>query len=141
MMHASTSPLYVIIASNDVAEGRRGDVLTQESIDEAVAFRQTLARVARELGDDWFFRPWQPDNVRTDNGAEVTFADAPADVLAIRSEVWHLKGENAGAADGAFIGYLRALEEFDRLFPGFEHDLHGVDHVGGDYVITCVEDS
>ena len=42
---------------------------------------------------------------------------------------------------GPFIGYLRALEEFDRLFPGFEHDLHSVDHVGGDYVISCVADS
>ena len=52
-----------------------------------------------------------------------------------------MPGENAGAADGPFIGYLRALEEFDRLFPGFEHDLHGVDHIGGDYVITCVEES
>jgi len=52
MMHASTSPLYAIIASNDVAarmmEGRRGEVLTRESIDEAVAFRQNLARAARE---------------------------------------------------------------------------------------------
>lgn len=339
MMHASTSPLYAIIASNDVAakmmEGRRGEVLTRESIDEAVAFRQTLARAARELGDDWFFRPWQPDNVHNDNGAELAFADAPADVLATRPEAWHLKagdswhgftglpddyamldpikvtiltpgmsrtgqleafgvpaalvtsyldqhcsivvektqdfsilflfsmgvtrgkwgslvtalfnfkhdldrnaplmnvlpglfdvdaerygrmgladlaaqmhdtlkrtnqmqlqaeafsrlpaqtmanadayahlvrgtvrparladiagrtvavgvvpyppgipllmpGENAGPADGPFIGYLRALEKFDRLFPGFEHDLHGVDHVRGDYVISCVEES
>jgi arginine decarboxylase len=339
MMHASTSPLYAIIASNDVAakmmEGRRGEVLTRESIDEAVSFRQTLARVARELGDDWFFRPWQPDNVHTDNGVQVAFADAPADLLATRPEAWQLNsgdswhgftglpdgyamldpikvtiltpgmsrtgqlesfgvpaalvtayldqhycivvektqdfsilfllsmgatrgkwgslvtalfnfkrdldrnaplvnalpglldvdaarygqigladlagqmhdtlkktnqmqlqaeafsrlpaqtmtnadayahvvrgtvrpvrladiagrtvavgvvpyppgipllmpGENVGSADGPFIGYLRALEEFDRLFPGFEHDLHGVDHVGGEYMITCVVDS
>ena len=339
MMHASTSPLYAIIASNDVAakmmEGRRGEVLTRESIDEAVAFRQTLARAARELGDDWFFHPWQPDNVHNDNGEELPFADAPADLLATRPEAWHLNagnswhgftglpdgyamldpikvtiltpgmsrtgqleafgvpaalvtsyldqhcsivvektqdfsilflfsmgttlgkwgslvtalfdfkrdldrnapvmnvlpglldvdterygrmgladlaaqmhdtlkktkqmqlqaqafsrlpaqtmanadayahlvrgtvrpvrladiagrtvavgvvpyppgipllmpGENAGPADGPFIGYLQALEEFDRLFPGFEHDLHGVDRVRGDYVICCVEDS
>jgi lysine decarboxylase/arginine decarboxylase len=52
-----------------------------------------------------------------------------------------MPGENAGPADGPFIGYLRALEEFDRRFPGFEHDLHGVDHVRGDYVISCVDDS
>jgi arginine decarboxylase len=339
MMHASTSPLYAIIASNDIAakmmEGRRGEVLTRDSIDEAVAFRQTLARAAGELGDDWFFHPWQPDTLRDDNGSEVAFADAPADVLATRPEAWHLKagdswhgftglpdgyamldpikvtiltpgmsrsgqlepfgvpaalvasyldqhcsivvektqdfsilflfsmgvtrgkwgslvtalfsfkrdldrnvplvhalpalvdvdeqrygqmgladlagqmhetlkkthqmqlqaeafsrlpaqtmtnadayahlvrgtvrplrlaeiaertvavgvvpyppgipllmpGENAGPADGPFIGYLRALEQFDRLFPGFEHDLHGVDHVRGDYLISCVADS
>jgi len=338
MMHASTSPLYAIIASNDIAakmmEGRRGEVLTRDSIDEAVAFRQTLARAAGELHGDWFFRPWQPDTLDIDDGAEVAFADAPAEVLATKPEAWHVKaaapwhgftglpdgyamldpikvtiltpgmsraghlepfgvpavlvasyldqrcsivvektqdfsilflfsmgvtrgkwgslvtalfnfkrdldhnvplvnalpdlvdvdpqrygqlgladlagqmhatlkktnqmqwqaeafsrlpaptmtnadayahlvrgivrpvrlanlagrtvavgvvpyppgipllmpGENAGPADGPFIGYLRALEEFDRLFPGFEHDLHGVDHVGGDYMISCVAD-
>jgi arginine decarboxylase len=338
MMHASTSPLYAIIASNDVAarmmEGRRGEMLTGESIEEAVAFRKTLARTARELADDWFFTAWQPDEVPDGKGGTVAFADAPSELLASDPQVWLLRegaswhgfaalpdayamldpikvtvltpgmgrsgeledfgvpaalvssylerhaaivvektqdfsilflfsmgvtkgkwgslltalfdfkrdfdrnaplreampalldsdserygalglrdlaremhrtlretgqlhlqaqafsrlpqqtmtnadayahvvrgtieptrladvagrtvavgvvpyppgipllmpGESAGGADEPFIGYLRALEEFDRRFPGFEHDLHGVEHVAGDYVIDCVKD-
>ncbi len=47
---ASTSPLYALIASNDVAaammDGPAGQALTQETIDEAVACRLAVARVA-----------------------------------------------------------------------------------------------
>ena len=50
MMHASTSPQYAIIASNDVStammDGASGPSLTQESILEAIAFRKTMVRVA-----------------------------------------------------------------------------------------------
>src|SRR5689334_9406114 len=46
LMHASTSPLYPIIVSNDVTaammDGPGGRALTAESIEEAVAFRQTM---------------------------------------------------------------------------------------------------
>ncbi len=60
MMHATTSPLYAICASNDVAvsmmDGTSGLTLTQEVIDEAVDFRQAMARLYREFTDnnDWF---------------------------------------------------------------------------------------
>jgi len=69
MMHASTSPQYAIIASNDVAaammDGPGGEALTTESISEAVAFRQTVARIRAELEakGQWFFGVWQPDTV------------------------------------------------------------------------------
>jgi hypothetical protein len=47
MMHASTSPQYAIIASNDVSaammDGPGGESLTTESIREAVGFRQMVA--------------------------------------------------------------------------------------------------
>jgi arginine decarboxylase len=329
MMHASTSPLYAIIAADDVAakmmEGRSGLALTRESIDEAVAFRRTLARIAAERAQagGWSFAPWQPPHVaeadpealasdpdlwalapgdawhgfgaalpagyamldpikvtvltpglapdgsvadfgvpaplvsaHLDQHASIvvektqdysilflfsigvtngkwgslitallacqrdveantplrdalpaTFAADPeryagmglADLAAemhgamrdaqqlrwlhdafsalpepvmpnadayahvVRGTVEQVRlkdlpgrtvavgvvpyppgipllmpGESAGAADGAVLGYLRALEAFDRRFPGFEHDLHGVDHVDGDYVIRCV---
>ena len=53
MMHASTSPLYPIIVSNDITaammDGPGGLALTSESIEEAVAFRQTMGRVHREF--------------------------------------------------------------------------------------------
>src|SRR5712671_443596 len=49
MMHASASPFYPIIVSNNVTaammDGPGGVALTDESIDEAVAFRQTMGRV------------------------------------------------------------------------------------------------
>ena len=86
MMHASTSPLYAIIASNDVAArmmaGRGGEVLTTESIEEAVAFRKALARSSGDFGEDWFFRAWQPREV-TDPapGKKVAFFDAPDKLL------------------------------------------------------------
>ncbi|SUX71059.1 lysine decarboxylase, constitutive [Citrobacter braakii] len=62
MMHATTSPLYAICASNDVAvsmmDGNSGLSLTQEVIDEAVDFRQAMARLYKEFSaeGDWFFK-------------------------------------------------------------------------------------
>ena len=60
MMHTTTSPLYPIVASNDIAsammDGRAGYSLTQEVIQEAVDFRQDCRphpqkiRRARETG-------------------------------------------------------------------------------------------
>jgi arginine decarboxylase len=38
-----------------------------------------------------------------------------------------MPGEQAGADDGPIIGYLRGLEKFDALFPGFEHHTHGIE--------------
>ncbi|MGZ4356919.1 MAG: Orn/Lys/Arg family decarboxylase [Gaiellaceae bacterium] len=94
MMHASTSPLYAIIASNDVSakmmEGRGGLVLTRESIDEAIAFRRTLTRVAHDLGDDWCFSCWQPDRVRGK-----PFLDADPEELAGDPEAWELRAGDA----------------------------------------------
>jgi arginine decarboxylase len=95
MMHSSTSPQYAIIASNDVAaammSGGTGRVLTQQSIDEAVAFRQMMARLERDRRDkeDWWFRVWQPDKVPTGDGL-VMFEDVDSDLLSSRPECWTL---------------------------------------------------
>jgi arginine decarboxylase len=50
-----------------------------------------------------------------------------------------MPGESAGAADEPLLEYLAALEAFDKRFPGFEHDIHGVarDH-NGNYAIECL---
>ena len=85
MMHGTTSPLYPLIASSDVAArmmaGTSGRRLTQETIDEAIAFRQKMAQMKRDLGADWFFTCWQPDSVVDESGVTVAFADAnPADL-------------------------------------------------------------
>ena len=49
-------------------------------------------------------------------------------------------GESAGAADGPYIGYLKALQSWDRTFPGFGHDTHGVEAHDGEYYVQCVLD-
>src|SRR5215467_7907833 len=86
MMHGSTSPLYPIIVSNDITaammDGPGGPTLTNESIQEAVAFRQTLGRVHRQFAakGEWFFNTWNADTVRARrSGKRVRFEDASPD--------------------------------------------------------------
>jgi len=50
-----------------------------------------------------------------------------------------LPGENAGPEDGPYLSYLRALEAWDRRFPGFAHDTHGVEVVEGSYCVYCLK--
>ncbi|MEU8621548.1 Orn/Lys/Arg decarboxylase N-terminal domain-containing protein [Streptomyces sp. NPDC048623] len=54
-----------------------------------------------------------------------------------------MPGEAIGAADGPLLRYLGALEAFDRAFPGFHSETHGVtmDPATGDYLIECVRPS
>lgn len=97
MMHASTSPLYVIIASNEVSaammEGVGGHTLTTESITEAVAFRQALRRIRKQhqQSGDWFFSTWNADEV-TDptTGKRISFEDAPEELLVTDPDCWVL---------------------------------------------------
>ena len=44
-----------------------------------------------------------------------------------------MPGEYLGAADGPVLAYLAALQEFDREFPAFAHDTHGIEAVSGAY--------
>ncbi|MCS6176827.1 Orn/Lys/Arg family decarboxylase [Shewanella baltica] len=98
MMHASTSPQYTIIASNDVAaemmDGPSGKALTDETIIEAIAFRQTLARLSAEFAakGDWFFDVWQPDTVNEGkNHKQTPFYMADAEYLARDPKAWVLQ--------------------------------------------------
>jgi arginine decarboxylase len=92
MMHTSTSPLYAIVASNDITsammDGSGGRSLTQEVINEAVDFRQAVGRVRREFEkkNDWFFKPWNIERVN-----KVPFEDVPAEKLATSQEHWILR--------------------------------------------------
>ena len=76
MMHTSTSPLYAIVASNDITsammDGSGGRSLTQEVINEAVDFRQAVGRVRREFAKkkDWFFKPWNVETVKGPGGQQ-----------------------------------------------------------------------
>jgi len=51
-----------------------------------------------------------------------------------------MPGESVGALDGPLLRYLPALESFDRRFPGFRSETHGViiDDGTGDYLIECL---
>ena len=75
MMHTTTSPLYAIVASNDITsammDGSSGRSLTQEVIEEAVDFRQVVGRMQRTFADkkDWFFKPWNVETVKSRTGA------------------------------------------------------------------------
>lgn len=97
MMHGSTSPFYPIIASNDVTcsmmEGQGGETLVEESIREAVAFRQTVMRLWRNHGErgDWFFRTWNAIEVTSESGETVPFDLAPAEELIRNPAHWTLR--------------------------------------------------
>ncbi|WP_139110570.1 Orn/Lys/Arg decarboxylase N-terminal domain-containing protein [Pseudomonas syringae] len=98
MMHASTSPNYAIIASNDVSaammEGPGGKALTDDSIREAVSFRRMLARLNAEFLEkgEWFFNVWQPDTVFDPaQGKDIAFHTASDDLLASEPACWVLK--------------------------------------------------
>ncbi len=108
MMHASTSPQYAIIASNDVSaammDGAGGNALTTDAIREAVAFRQMLGRIQAECVEqgDWFFDAWQPDTVvDAQTGDRLAFHDAseaqlvndPACWMLRPGETWHGFGD------------------------------------------------
>jgi len=112
MMHGSTSPLYPIIASCEIAasmmEGAGGRTLTRESIDEAVAFRQAVWRIARDFNKkkEWFFRTWNPDKVKDKSGKRVAFEDASPEQLATDPNCWVLHpGETWHGFDKLEDGY------------------------------------
>src|SRR3954453_9113095 len=96
MMQASTSPLYTIIVSNDITaammDGPGGPALTGESINEAVAFRQTMGRANRQFAakKEWFFKTWNAEFIKGKGGKKVRFEDASPDQLASDPECWVL---------------------------------------------------
>lgn len=98
MMHATTSPLYAISASNDIAvsqmAGNKGYSLTQEVIREAVDYRQAMGRLFREFeaDNDWFFKPWNAETIiEPDTGKEIPFEVADPNLLAETQDFWMMK--------------------------------------------------
>jgi arginine decarboxylase len=102
MMHATTSPLYAISASNDIAaammDGNKGESLTVEVIREAVDFRQAMGRLYNEYVEegDWFFKPWNAETVTDpDSGESYSFEEAPADLLVENQDCWVMHPEDS----------------------------------------------
>ena len=83
MMHTSTSPQYLMVASLDVAtkmmEGAPGRALMDDAIGEALAFRREIVTVRDQMAEDleWWFDIWQPDDVTSQPGTSE--ADESAD--------------------------------------------------------------
>ena len=50
-----------------------------------------------------------------------------------------MPGETAGPENGPYLSYLRALASWDRRFPGFGHDTHGVEPRHGTYFVQCLK--
>ncbi|MFF1279631.1 Orn/Lys/Arg decarboxylase N-terminal domain-containing protein [Streptomyces sp. NPDC058299] len=105
MMHGTTSPLYPMIASLDVAtammDGPQGEWLIDEALTEAVRFRQEMVRLRRRVesaGDrpPWFFGVWQPEEV-TDpaTGERLAFDAAPPELLRTEQSCWLLEPDAA----------------------------------------------
>jgi arginine decarboxylase len=97
MMQASTSPLYPIIVSNDITaammDGPGGPTLTNEAIQEAVSFRQTMGRVYRQFADkgQWFFNTWNATVLKDRRFAKkVRFDEVSPDLLATDPSFWVL---------------------------------------------------
>lgn len=113
MAQQSTSPLYALIASNEIGaammEGPSGLALTREVIDEAIRFRQSLERAYASFADagDWFFRPWNAPTVPdAETGAPVPFAEVPPERLATDPTCWVLRpGESWHGFEGLPEGW------------------------------------
>ncbi|NSL43634.1 Orn/Lys/Arg decarboxylase N-terminal domain-containing protein [Streptomyces sp. 8P21H-1] len=76
----------------------------------------------------------------------IPLADAPGRIAAAMVTVTPpgipvlMPGESIGEEDGPLLRYLGALESFDRHFPGFGSETHGVTRAPdtGDYLIECL---
>jgi lysine decarboxylase/arginine decarboxylase len=90
-------------------DGPFGLTLTTESIEEAVAFRKTMARIHAEIrtAGGWFFSLWQPDVVRDpETGRTIPFQDAPDSLLVTTPDAWVLHpGDTWHGFEGLEDGY------------------------------------
>ncbi|SFD42283.1 Orn/Lys/Arg decarboxylase N-terminal domain-containing protein [Pragia fontium] len=52
-----------------------------------------------------------------------------------------MPGESINEESSAIIDYLMAVEEFGKRFPGFEHELQGIDiDESGEYKVRCIKE-
>ncbi len=111
MMHTSTSPQYLMVASLDVAtrmmEGAPGRALMDDAIAEALSFRRELVTVRDRMAAQhtWWFDIWQPEDL----GAPGTGDElAPVDdtQLGTTQAAWQMRpGQQWHGFDGVEDGY------------------------------------
>ena len=97
MMHASTSPLYPIIVSNDITaammDGPGGPRSPTSPSRRRWRSARRMGRVHRQFAqkNDWFFRTWNADTVKTSKaGKKVAFEDARPSSSRRDPECWVL---------------------------------------------------
>jgi arginine decarboxylase len=110
MMHTSTSPLYSVIASCDVAskmmEGQAGESLVQEMHDESLAFRRAMLQIEADLDKkDWWFKVWQPELVAKN------LRKASAHIPPAQAKDWQLR------PDGKWHGFDKLTDDFVMIDP------------------------
>jgi lysine decarboxylase/arginine decarboxylase len=99
MMHASTSPQYAIIASLDVSSkmmDSNGYQLTQDAIEEAIRFRQMMARIKSQTNKgDWWFNVWQPEHIHIPGKlTKSRFEDIDINILSKDKDCWVLRKDD-----------------------------------------------
>ncbi|MCW2284474.1 ornithine decarboxylase [Rhodoblastus acidophilus] len=98
LIHASTSPFYPLFASLDVGaqmmKGKSGVVLWDDTIRLGIEIRkkiralgQEFVEKAKDKANGWFFDPFVPDEVETEDGW-MAWEDVPTDDLAENSSYW-----------------------------------------------------
>ena len=119
-----------------------------EEIFTAMKANRTTAAMAAAFGmlPEAVFSPVQAYEKLVRNEVELVTLDGAAGRIVATGIVPSppgipplMPGENAGAADGPLLAYLRALESFDRAFPGFAHDTHGIDNDAGVYRLSVLK--
>ena len=102
MMHATTSPLYAIAVSNDIAtammDGESGISLMEEVVEEAVEFRKVIGKLYAEYTkeNDWFFKPWNAESYNEKHSDKVVpFYEADTKTLANDQDFWIMHPEDS----------------------------------------------
>lgn len=118
MMHATTSPLYAIAVSNDIAtammDGESGKSLMSEVVEEAVEFRKIMGKLYNHYQEekDWFFKPWNAETYHdAKSGKTVPFFEADTKVLAKDQNFWIMHPEDT------WHGFKNLQEDWCMLDP------------------------
>ena len=126
---ATTSPLYPILAANDIAaammDRQGGIVLTSDAIREAVDCRQAIDRLYQELAarGEWFFAPWNPPSVFDPaTGKRIPFHQASPDLLSSDPNCWVLHPGESWHGFGDIVDDWCLLDptKFGIVCPGME---------------------
>lgn len=118
MMHATTSPLYAIAVSNDIAtammDGESGKSLMNEVVEEAVEFRKVMGKLYSHYTSekDWFFKPWNTEKYYdVKSGKTIPFYEADTKLLTKDQDFWIMHPEDT------WHGFKNLQEDWCMLDP------------------------
>lgn len=148
MLHASTSPFYPLFASLDVGaqmmKGKAGETLWDDTIRLGVELRKKLRALGHEFSaeaktpsEGWFFDPFVPDFVHSDdefgNPVETAWEALSTNELVSNAKYWQLTpGEKWHGFEHIAAGYaMTDPNKLTLLTPGLsratgKYDDHGI---------------